>query len=153
MVEAKIIKSRSNAAGNTVKLVFDQFNGFDNLLSNFTFLKDQGQMGGAGRSYYLPNYDKVKFAQKEFKAKFYADANLQKKFYELLIPELEKFVPETSTKGLDEAGILNSILAESVVDFENLQLVEDEAGTQYRYDDSNNKYYDLSGKDVTKMFT
>ena len=98
LIEAKLIKSRSNCAGVTCNLVFDQHNGIDNILSNYMLLKELEMIGGAGRGFFLKNYDKMKFTQKEFKNKLYSDKTMQSKFRELCEQALELYVPETNTE-------------------------------------------------------
>lgn len=65
LVKAQLIKSRSNAAGNEVTLVFEQEGGFSNALTSWQFLKEQKVIQGSGHGYWLPNLPEVKVKQKD----------------------------------------------------------------------------------------
>ena len=69
MVEFSFIKSRSNKAGLSCTLVFDQENGFDEELSLFQLLKDSGKISGAGAFFYIDGHPEYKFSQKNIKDK------------------------------------------------------------------------------------
>ncbi len=48
LVDLTLVKSRTNKAGQSATLVFNQDNGFDPELSLFIMLKEAGRLGGAG---------------------------------------------------------------------------------------------------------
>lgn len=102
---AIFFKSRTNAAGKQIELVFDQNSGFDNILTNFHQMKAQKKILGAGRSFYVEGLESVKFAQKDFKQKYLTDKTLRKHFDEMvqefmigLVPDL----PEESDDFIDD---------------------------------------------------
>lgn len=89
IVEVSIVKSRSNKTLKSVPLVFNKTEGmFDNELSLYWLLKEEGRIGGTGVSMYLSSCPSVKFAQKNFKEVLYGSSELQQAFakecYELL---------------------------------------------------------------------
>lgn len=68
-VEITLVKSRTNRAGQTCRLVFDYDNGFDNELSLLMLLKEERKIGGAGAYFYIEGHSDLKFSQKTFKQK------------------------------------------------------------------------------------
>ena len=92
MSKITIIKSRSNRAGQEIDLVYDQNRGFDNILSNYNLLKQEKQVGGAGRSFYLLNCPTAKFSQKDFKKKLKENVELQQSYKETMSEVLSQFI-------------------------------------------------------------
>ena len=119
MSKITIIKSRSNRAGQEIDLVYDQNRGFDNILSNYNLLKQEKQVGGAGRSFYLLNCPTAKFSQKDFKKKLKENVELQQAYKEIMAEVLSQFiyVPED--------------LDEEVEDENDNEIVEDYEEEEY----------------------
>ncbi len=92
-VVGELIKSRSASAGLKFNMIFDQVNGFDNIMSNYLLLKDEKIIQGGGRGYYLPNAPQIKFTQKEFKEKYLSNSELKEAFDELIKEQLTKSIP------------------------------------------------------------
>lgn len=92
MTKITIIKSRSNRAGQEIDLVYNQNRGFDNIYSNFTLLKQEKKIGGAGRSFYIQGCDNVKFAQKTFKEKLVGEPELQKVYKTTMRELLSQYI-------------------------------------------------------------
>jgi RecA/RadA recombinase len=93
-VDILLVKSRTNNAGKSVKMVFDYANGFDPELSLYMLLKEQGRINGAGAFLYIADHDEKKFSQKKFKQKLSED------------PEFANIFIEEGFKALDT--LLNS---------------------------------------------
>jgi len=68
MVNIEFIKSRGAAAGTMFQMVFDQVNGFDNILSNFNYLVTEKQISGGGKSSYIEGMNDATFTKKTVKA-------------------------------------------------------------------------------------
>ena len=92
-----LVKSRSNRAGQTIDYVFNQEEGFDNVLTNYVYMKKEGRVGGAGRSFYLDFAPDVKFSQKDFKKKYEENKEFRKQFILETRKSLRQFVNTTST--------------------------------------------------------
>lgn len=84
----EIIKSRTNAAGRSVPMVFSPDTGFDDIWSLYMFLKSTGAII-TGTNSYLRGYENMKFKQKDFKDKLFSDPEFAKAFNELARVELE----------------------------------------------------------------
>jgi len=95
IVEAKFIKCRSNRAGVTCNLVYNQIKGYSNILSNYLLLKEAELVKGGGRGFYLTNLPDIKFTQKDIESLYKTNKNFKKAFDELVAPVLESFIPET----------------------------------------------------------
>ena len=114
IVDFEIIKSRTNAAGRSVPMVFDFTNGFDDILSLFMFLKSTGAII-TGATCYLRGHEDMKFRQRDFKNKLFNDPEFAKAFNEVARAELETLLgnPEVEEqKNITQSNqnIINSIL-------------------------------------------
>ena len=90
-----LVKSRNNAAGIDVELIFDQFHGINNVLTNYLLLKQYNQIGGAGRGFFLKALPDVKFTQSDIESLYESNSNFTKvfdreahKIYEQIILEM-----------------------------------------------------------------
>ena len=114
IVDFEIIKSRTNAAGRSVPMVFDFTNGFDDILSLFMFLKSTGAII-TGATCYLRGHEDMKFRQRDFKNKLFNDPEFVKAFNEVARAELETLlgnpeVEEQKNITQPNQAIINSIL-------------------------------------------
>ena len=90
IVNIEIIKSRTNAAGRSVPMVFVAGEGFDPIWSLYMLLKSTG--GITSGSYgTLRGYEDFKFRHKEFKSKLFSDSDFAQAFNIIAKEELEKF--------------------------------------------------------------
>lgn len=114
IVDFEIIKSRTNAAGRSVPMVFDFTSGFDDILSLFMFLKSTGAII-TGATCYLRGHEDMKFRQRDFKNKLFNDPEFAKAFNEVARAELETLlgnpeVEEQKNITQPNQAIINSIL-------------------------------------------
>ena len=114
IVDFEIIKSRTNAAGRSVPMVFDFTSGFDDILSLFMFLKSTGAII-TGATCYLRGHEDMKFRQRDFKNKLFNDPEFAKVFNEVARAELETLLgnPEVEDqKNITQPNqaIINSVL-------------------------------------------
>ena len=141
-VEATFIKSRSTASGVTCMLVYDQVNGFDNLLTNYILVKEMGHLGGGGQGFYLKEYPSVKFTQKKFKEKYKENPEFAEAFNVVAKECLEAFIPRPRR---EEASLLGST---EVNPFEGYEQYEDENGNPLFLNPANGKYYDINHNEI-----
>ena len=90
--KVELIKSKSAPAGTTFKLILDQVNGFDNVLSNLDFLKSNKKILGGGSSFYLENKPDVKFSLGGLSSKLEENEELRKAFEELTYETLKESI-------------------------------------------------------------
>jgi RecA/RadA recombinase len=76
--ECIICKSRSNASGVVITMVFDQYTGVDNLLTNFLVLMNNGRIAGSGHGYSLKSYENAKFKRNNIKELYSSDRKFAK---------------------------------------------------------------------------
>ena len=95
ITEVTLVKSRTNKAGQSVPMVFDQSNGFDADLSMFIFLKQRGRVNGAGAYLYLDDRSDKKFSQKGFKEKLASDPEFKQIFNVIALDEMKSMLSET----------------------------------------------------------
>lgn len=95
VVSASIVKSRTNRTRRSVPLIFNKTEGmFDNILSLYQLLKDEGRIGGAGSYMYLQSLPEVKFAQKNFKKVLASNPELQQAFSKECLMVLSTFLSD-----------------------------------------------------------
>jgi hypothetical protein len=100
MVEFTLVKSRSNKAGQSCTLVFDQDNGFDEDLSLFVLLKQAGRINGAGAFFYIDKRDDYKFSQKNLKTKLSESAEFRQIFTTAALEVLKAKLTAQETTGI-----------------------------------------------------
>lgn len=112
MVEFTLVKSRSNKAGLTCTLVFDQDNGFDEELSLFQLLKDNGKIGGAGAFFYVDGHPEYKFSQKTIKEKLASNSEFRAIFVQTALEVLKSklYIQECAIKTETDYDINKEIL-------------------------------------------
>lgn len=114
VVDFTICKSRTNANLRSVPLVFDKSRGlFDNELSVFYYLKENGYIAGTGRGMYIDGYPEYKFSQADFKTRLFESPELQSIFVEVAHEALSKLLSNTRTEEaqLNSFDLSKAILA------------------------------------------
>lgn len=107
IVSVDIVKSRTNKAGKSVSLVFDQANGYDPDLSLLIYLKDNNLLEGAGAYLRLPGSD-IKFSQKGFKDKLYSDPEFYNMFVQTCYNALtQDLIAREEKKKMEEKELKN----------------------------------------------
>lgn len=117
-VDILLVKSRTNNAGKSVKMVFDYANGFDPELSLFMLLKDQNRVNGAGAYLYIGDRDDKKFSQKRFKEKLATDPDFAMLFMEEAFKALDQLLKplhqEEEKLQLDTASLMLQMMREKI---------------------------------------
>lgn len=103
IVEVTLVKSRSNRANLSTKLVFNQDTGFDPVLSLFLFLKEAGRINGAGVGLYIDDRSDIKFSQRNFKEKLAENHELEEIFMKACSEELTKIPTEVEQSNSTES--------------------------------------------------
>lgn len=113
VVNFTICKSRTNANLRSVPLIFDKSRGlFDNELSVFYYLKENGYIAGTGRGMFIDGYPEYKFSQADFKAKLFESLELQSIFVEVAHEALSKLLSNTR---VEEAQINSFDLSRAIM--------------------------------------
>ena len=109
------IKSRTNATKVTVPMIFDTTHGlFDNELSIFYFLKQQGKVKGAGIGLFFEGAEDVKFSMRNFKEKLHENRDLQLAFAKVARETLEELLSDTRLQQMEDR--------ENIIDINSLIL-------------------------------
>lgn len=124
-----IIKSRSNRAGQTMDLIFDQVRGVDNILSLYQLLKDE-KLVNTGSFCSLKSCPDVKFRQKDFKKKLQESKELRLAFLKDCDEILNSFIPEF--EDLEEDYVDDQEVEE--VEYEEVEVEYDEDGNEIEYE-------------------
>ena len=113
-VKARYIKSRSNASGRDMTLVFDQEKGFDNLLTNVQYLKEAKLLLGSGHGYYIEPAPTKKFKMKNVRELYANDAEFREIFDNYIHSIYEAFLTgEDENQVADEEFTLVECIDES----------------------------------------
>ena len=102
ITRVEMIKSRTNRAGVSTNLVFNQDIGFDPDLSLYLMLKEQGRINGAGAYLYIGDHSNKKFAQKNFKSKLYEDPDFRNIFIDECITVLHNSLNKQQLEVLEQ---------------------------------------------------
>ena len=112
VVNITLVKSRTNATKRSVPMIFNKTEGcFDNLLSLFMLLKNEGRFKGAGAYLYLEDCPDTKFGQRNFKEVLKNNPKLQKAFVEECYKVLKTFLSDTKNKHFEENSLEDNILS------------------------------------------
>lgn len=116
IVTLTLIKSRTNATKRAVPLIFNKTEGrFDEILSLFELLKEEGCFSGAGAFQYIESEPDIKFSAKTFKKSFEESPALQKAVAVAAYNVLSGFLSETRrANALTDSALdnLNSLIAD-----------------------------------------
>lgn len=107
ITRVEMVKSRTNRAGASTNLIFNQDIGFDPDLSLYAMLKEAGRIGGAGAYLYIGDHSDKKFAQKNFKSKLYEDQEFRNYFIEECISILHNSLDKKQMKILEQTRTTN----------------------------------------------
>jgi RecA/RadA recombinase len=113
LVDFTLVKSRTNRAGRSTTLVFDQDNGFDADLSMFLLLKEMGRIKGAGAYLYIGDRSDMKFAQKNLKDKLVESLEFRDVFMKEVVCALKEIL---SAEEAEERRSYNLDLTSSIID-------------------------------------
>lgn len=118
-VEILFVKSRTNSAGKTVKMIFDYANGFDPDLSMYMLLADKGYINGSGLGMYLKDRTDLKFSKKTFKKKLQDNPEFLQLYLETSLEALEQLLNDTSIQEndfkLDTASAMLNMMQNQMV--------------------------------------
>ncbi len=116
MVDIEFIKSRNSKAGKICTMVFNQDEGFDNDLSTFVLLKDNGKIKGAGAYQYIDGHPEFKFTQKKFKGLLEQEPEFGKIVAECALEVLsEKLEAENQETDLNKVNIIDNYIYDRVM--------------------------------------
>lgn len=101
VVDVTLIKSRTNATRRSVPLIFDKSNGhFDNILSLFYILKQEGLFTGIGNNMRIDGCD-IKFGMKNFKEVLESSEELQKAFAAEVYNVISRYPSDTKVRSAE----------------------------------------------------
>ena len=110
IVNVTLVKSRTNATKRSVPMVFNKTEGyFDNILSLFMLLKNEGKFKGAGAFLFFDELPDVKFGQKNFKQKLEENKELREAFATACYEVLKGFLSDTKNRHFEENSLEGDI--------------------------------------------
>lgn len=110
VVTITLVKSRTNATKRTVPMIFNKTEGyFDNILSLFMLLKNEGKLSGAGAYLYLDECPDIKFSQRNFKQQLEDHKELRDAFSKKCYEVLCTFLSDTKNKHFEENSLEDDI--------------------------------------------
>lgn len=131
-VNAQYVKSRSNASGRKMVLIFDQAKGFNNLLTNVHFLRENKYLLGSGHGYWIETMPEKKFKFKNVQEIYDTDEEFRKGFDDYVHSIYDEFLTASNDDEEEESA--------------DLELVDciDEEKSIYKGNDGNSYYYDTT---------
>lgn len=114
-INAEIIKSRTNTAGQKTPMIYDQDKGFSKERTLLEYAKDLGLINGSRISArYLGDDDSVKFNEKDIVNEYQNREEVRAMFDKWVYPELEKLLSrvnkEEEKQMENNEGISNDML-------------------------------------------
>ena len=110
MVDFNLVKSRTNKPGRSVTMVFDFDNGYDPILSLFSFMKSNGYIESKGAYMNLLGSD-IKFTQKGFLDKLYTDTEFSTLFMSQCNTYMEELLrPKDTDEDVAKRNNVNQLL-------------------------------------------
>ena len=110
-VALTLIKSRTNATKKSVPLIFNKSEGrFDELLSLFQLVKNEGKFSGAGAYLYLDDCPNIKFGMKSFKSTIEENPDLQQAFAKVCYDILKDYLSETKAAEVNNSSASANII-------------------------------------------
>ena len=110
-VNLTLIKSRTNATKRSIPLIFNKTEGrFDDVLSLFQLVKNEGKFSGAGAYLYLEDCPDVKFGMKSFKPTLEENPELQQAFAKVCYDILKNYLSETKAVEVNNSGASANII-------------------------------------------
>ena len=107
-IRCELVKSRTNKAGQTCTLVYNQEKGFDPALTLLAFAKEHGLVGGSRKNArYFIGHEDVKFNEKEFVNEFITREEVRFAAHDATIPLLSN---QLSKVDGDEVEKMNASL-------------------------------------------
>jgi RecA/RadA recombinase len=100
-VDLRIIKSRTNQAGQTIPLIYDKVRGIDSLRSSVNYAKEIGILGGNRNGYYIGDNKDNKFTLRNMHQDFKNNRELYKILYGNIIPVLESRLSAISPEEME----------------------------------------------------
>ena len=92
-----------------MEVVFDQYRGINNVLTNYLMLKTNDKIGGGGQGFFLKAYPDIKFKQANLQELYYSDPDFKQAFdeeshsvYEKIVLDMSKTIEDDSD--IEEAG-------------------------------------------------
>lgn len=102
VAKVTIVKSRNAEAGKVGYFVFNQREGFDEVLSEFEFMKANKIIKGAGVGMYLDGLETCKFRMSNLKEKYNTIPEFRKKWDETVSDALESSISVSSKLKFEE---------------------------------------------------
>lgn len=92
MVKAELIKSRSNKAGQSCNLIYNQLTGFDPILTLYQYAVDNELVDGRNPYKYFKSNKDIKFDSRTFREAFNTDERIRNMLMESTLPKLEEML-------------------------------------------------------------
>jgi RecA/RadA recombinase len=119
-VRCELIKSRTNKAGQSCILVYDQARGFDPLLTLYDFANESELIDGRNPYRYIKGFKDIKFDSRKIREVFAQNDELQKALMGSTQPLLEKYLSRIGDEIVLSEEEMMKRLAESIASEEEL---------------------------------
>jgi hypothetical protein len=97
----ELLKSRSNKAGKSCHLIYDQMTGFDPYLSLYDYLKEEELVEGRNPYRYFKGFDDLKFDDRQFREAVGASPELYQALYSISSAALQNILSDVKFNSTD----------------------------------------------------
>lgn len=97
----ELLKSRSNKAGKSCHLIYDQMTGFDPYLSLYDYLKEEELVEGRNPYRYFKGFDDLKFDDRQFREAVGASPELYQALYSIASASLQNILSDVKFNSTD----------------------------------------------------
>ena len=112
-VRAEFIKSRTNKAGQSCQLVYNQEIGFDPIMTQYQFAEDNELVGGKNPYRYFNGFEDIKFDNRKFRKEFLENPALRRALYDVTVPKMEmmlsKVDPSETAEAMNDEEFLRAL--------------------------------------------
>lgn len=117
-VKCEFLKSRTNKAGKSTHLIYNQAVGFDPVLTQFEVARDHEILQGRAPYNFFKGFEDVKFSHKRFRELFFEREDIQHALMASTVPKLQKQL-STGIKEQEQSDSSNFNIMLSVLDAYN----------------------------------
>ena len=112
-VRCELMKSRTNKAGQSCSLIYDQNEGFDPIRTQLEFADENKLLDGRNPNKYIKGYETMKFNMKKIDKSFEKNPELVNAVFESTIPLMEKglYCRDEGSEDIKYTDVLDRLLA------------------------------------------
>ena len=109
LVRCELLKSRTNKAGQSCQLVYNQMSGFDPVLTLLQYAQENNLVDGRNPYRYFKDFKDIKFDSRKFKEEFLNNEQLRMALMESTVPILQGQLSRSEKDGTKDIDYMELI--------------------------------------------